>query len=85
MLTRNSGSEKILIFLNNFFHQHNIPKNLRTDKYSGFKNAKLAEFCKSKGIHQVFCPVGDHRGCGLVEKCNQTIKRKLGTMQLVPN
>ena len=33
----------------------------------------------------MFCPVGDHRGCGLVERCIQTIKRKLGTMQLDPN
>ena len=85
MITRKSGSEKILKFLKNYIHQNSIPKNLRTYQYSGFKNAKLAEFCKSKGINQIFCPVGDHRGCGLVERCIQTIKRKLGTMQLDPN
>ena len=48
MITRKSGSKKILKFLKNYIHQHSIPKNLRTDQYSGFKNAKLAEFCKSK-------------------------------------
>ena len=84
MITRKSGSEKILKFLNNYIHQQSIPKNLRTDQYSGFKIAKLAEFCKYKGINQVFCPAGDHRGCGLVERCIQFIKRKLGTMQLDP-
>ena len=84
MITRKSESKKILKFLKNYTH-HSIPKNLRTDQYSGFKNAKLAEFCKSKGINQIFCPVRDHRGCGLVERCIQTIKRKLGTMQLDPN
>ena len=29
--------------------------------------------------------MGEHRGCGLVKSCNQTIKRILGTMQLDPN
>ena len=85
MITRKSGSKKILKFLKNYVHQHSISKNSRTDQYSGFKNAKLAEFCKSKGINQIFCPVGDHRRCGLLERCIQTIKRKLGTMQLDPN
>ena len=78
MITRKSGCEKILKFFNNYIHQHSIPQNLRTDQYSGLKNAKLAEFCKSKGINQVFCPVGDHCGCGLVERCIQTLKIKLG-------
>ena len=30
------------------------------------------------GINHIFCPVGDHRGCGLVERTIQTIKRRLG-------
>ena len=75
MIPRKSGSEKILKFLKNYIHQHTIPKNLKTDQNSGFKNAKVAEFCKSKGINQIFCPVGDHRGCGLVERCIQIIKK----------
>ena len=61
MITRKSGSEKILKLLNNYIHQQSIPKNLRTDQYSGFKTAKLAEFCKYKGINQVFCPAGDQQ------------------------
>ena len=56
MIIRNSGSEKIIKFSNNYIHQHSITKNLRPDQYSGLKNAKLAEFCKSKGMNQIFCP-----------------------------
>ena len=42
-------------------------------------------FCVAKGIKHIFCAVGDHRGCGLVERIIQTIKRKLGVMQLEEN
>ena len=76
MITRKSGSDKTLKFSTIYIHQHSISKNLRTDQYAGFKNAKIAEFYKSKGINQVFCPVGDHSGCGLVGRCIQTTKRK---------
>ena len=82
MITRKSGSEKILKFLNTYIHHYSKPEKLRTDQNSGFENAKLAEIYKSKGINQIFYPVGDHRGFGLVERCIQTIKIKLGTMQL---
>ena len=75
MITRKSGSDKIIKLLNNYIHQHNLPKKLRTDQYSEFKNVKLGEFRKSMGINQIFCPVGDHRGCKLVERCIQTIKK----------
>ena len=34
---------------------------------------------------QKFCPVGDHRGCGLVERTIQSIKRRLGVMLLDEN
>ena len=36
-------------------------------------------------IEQKFCPVVDHRGCGLVERTIQTIKRRLGVMLLEEN
>ena len=57
---------------------------MRTNQYSLFKNAILAEFCKSKGINQILRPVGDHRDCGLFEWCIQKIKRKLSTLQMDP-
>ena len=58
---------------------------MRTDQFTGFKNAKIAEFCISKGINQIICPAVDHRSCGVVERCIQTINWKLGAMQLDPN
>ena len=40
------------------------------------------KFCTELNIEQKFCPVGDHRGCGLVERTIQTIKQRLGVMLL---
>ena len=59
---------------------HVILKSVRTDYGSGFKSAVLKEFFNSLEIEHVFCPVGQNRGFGLVERIIQTIKRKL-----VPN
>ena len=35
----------------------------------------MSELCKEKGIKQKFYPVGDHRGCGLIERFIPTNKR----------
>ena len=45
----------------------------------------MKKFCLEHNIEQKFCPVGDHRGCGLVERTIQTIKRCLGVMLLEEN
>ena len=42
----------------------------------------MKKFCTENNITQKFCPVRDHRGCGLVERTIQTIKRRLGVMLL---
>ena len=63
---------------------HGIPKSIRTDHGIGFKSALLKEFCKNLGIDHILCPVGDHHGCGLVERTIQTIKRRLGTEAFIP-
>ena len=42
----------------------------------------MKKFCTENKIIQKICPVGDHRGCGLVERTIQTIKRRLGVMLL---
>ena len=49
-----------------------------------FLNAVLMNFCNNLGIEQVFCPVGDHCDCGLVERAVQTKKRKLRTEAFSP-
>ena len=45
----------------------------------------MKRFCSENNIEQKFCPVGDHRGCGLVERTIQTIKRRLAVMLLDEN
>ena len=83
MITRSTGGRKILhFFLDYKIQQHSIPKSIKTDQYFGFKNKLVQNFCKDKNIAQYFCPVGDHRGCGLVERSIQTIKRHLGASRL---
>ena len=82
MITRSTGGRKIIEFLKSYIQQYSIPKSIKTDQYSGFKNILVQAFCKDKNIAQHFCPVGDHRGCGLVERSIQTIKRRLGASRL---
>ena len=45
----------------------------------------MKKFCAENKIEQKFCPVGDHQGCGLVERTIQKIKRRLGVMLLDEN
>ena len=85
MLTRTTGAKNISKVLKDYISIHSIPKSIRTDQYSGFKNNAVKSFCVSKGSKHILCPVGDHRGCGLVERTIQPIKRKLGVMQLEKN
>ena len=82
MITRSTGGRKIIKFPKSNIQQHSIPKSIKTDQYSGFKNKLVRNFCKDKSIAQYFCPVGGHRGCGLVERSIQTIKRRLGASRL---
>ena len=42
----------------------------------------MKKFHSENNIEQIFCPVGDHRVCGLTERAIQTIKRRLGVMLL---
>ena len=82
MITRSTGGRKIFKFLKSYIQQHSNPISIKTDQYSGFKNKLVQAFCNDKNIAQYFCPVGDHRGCGLVERSIQTIKRRLGALRL---
>ena len=68
-----------------YIDTHGIPESIRTDQFSGFKVKRMKNFCSENNIEQKYCPVGDHRGCGLVERTIQTIKRRLGVMLLDEN
>ena len=56
MITRSTGGRKIIKFLKSYIQQHSIPKSIKTDQYSGFKNKLVQAFCKDKNIAQHFCP-----------------------------
>ena len=83
--TKSTSGKCTVKFLRSYIDTHGIPESIRSDQFSGFKGKTLKKFCSELNIEQKFCPVGDHRGCGLVERTIQTIKRRLGVMMLEEN
>ena len=84
-ITNSSGGKSLIKFLRTYIDTHVIPESIKTDQFSGFKEKAMKNFRAENNIEQKFCPVGDHRGCGLVEKTIQIIKRRLGAMLLDEN
>ena len=81
-VTKSTGGKSTIKFLRTYIDTHGIPESIKTDQFSGFKGKAMKKFCTENNITQKFCPVGDHRGCGLVERTIQTIKKRLGVMLL---
>ena len=81
-ILKSTSTAKIIKFLQNYICMHGVPKNIKSDQYSGFKSKDLENFCNNTGINQRFCPVEDHRGCGIVERTIQTLKRRIATCLL---
>ena len=81
-VTKSTGGKSTIKFLRTYIDTHGIPESIKTDQFSEFKGKAMKKFCTENNIAQKFCPVGDHRGCGLVERTIQTIKRRLGVMLL---
>ena len=77
-VTKSTGGKSTIKFLRSYIDTHGIPESIKTDQFSGFKGKAMKNFCLENNIEQKFCPVGDHRGCVLVERTIQTIKRRLG-------
>ena len=84
-VTKSTGGKSSVKFLRTYIDTHGIPESIRTDQFSGFKGNTMKMFCAENNIEQKFCPVGDHRGCGLVERTIQTKKLRLGVMLLGEN
>ena len=84
-VTKSTSGKCTLKFLRSYIDKHGSPESIRSDQFSGFKGKTLQKFCSEVNIEQKICPVGDHRGCGLVEHTIQTIKRRLGVMLLEEN
>ena len=84
-ITKSTGGNSSTKFLRSYIDIHGIPESIKTDQFSGFKGKTLRKICSDNNIEQKFCPVGDHRGCGSVERTIQTIKRRLGVILLDEN
>ena len=84
-VTKSTSGKSTVKFLRSYIDTHGVPESIRSDQFSGFKGKTFKKFCSELNIEQKFCPVGDHRGCGLVERTIQTIKRRLGVMMLDEN
>ena len=84
-VTKSTSGKCTVKFLRSYIDTHGVPESIRSDQFSGFKGKTLKKFCSELNIEQKVCPVGDHRGCGLVERTIQTIKRRLGVMMLEEN
>ena len=79
-VTKSTGGKSSNKLLCTIIDTHGIPESIRTAQFTGFKAKPMKNFCSENNIEQKFCPVGDHRGCGLVERTIQTIKIKLRVM-----
>ena len=69
--------------LRTYIDTHGRPESIKTDQFSGFNGKTMRKIGSNHNIEQKFCPF--HRGCGLVERTIQTIKRILGVMLLDEN
>ena len=59
-----------------------LPKTIRSDQGTAFTAEKMHRWCESKCIQQIFSPIGDHRGTGLVERFIRTLRSRLGACKL---
>ena len=85
MVTKSTSEECTVKLLRSYIDRQGIPESIRSVQFSGFRGKTLKKFCTELNIEQKFCPVGDHRGCGLIERTVQTIKRGLRVMYLEEN
>ena len=79
-VTKSTSGKCTVKFLRSYIDTHGNPELIRSDQSSQFKGKTLKKFCTELNIEEKHCPVGDHRGCGLVERTIQTIKQRLGAI-----
>ena len=82
MITKTTSTNKIVKFVSEFIATFGTPKLIRVDQFPSFKSKELENYCTGQGIDLEYCPIDDHRANGQVERCIQTIKRRLATCQV---
>ncbi len=62
-----------------------LPKAVRTDQGTAFTSDIINQWCEKHNVKQIYSPVGDHRGTGLVERLIKTLRSRMGTCMLENN
>ena len=62
-----------------------VPRSIRMDQARCQTGNVVEEFCNKNNIKIIFAPANDHRSIGLIERLIQTVKRRLGCINLDPN
>ena len=61
---------------------HGVPRSIRMDQTRCKTGNINREFCNRNNKKVTFAPANKHRLIGLVERLNQTVKRRLGCIKL---
>ena len=73
-ITSTTSSNTLIEFVQDYFYLKGNPNSILVDHASCFTSQDVKLFCNSFNIKLIFCTVGDHRSCGLVEKLVHTVK-----------
>ena len=72
-----ANGPNVIKFLDEYFHIHVVPRNIRLDHSRCIIGYNFENFCKQHNINIITAPANDHRAIGLVERLIQSIKRLL--------
>ena len=53
LISKTTGAKKVTKILDSYIRIHGLPRSIRTDHGSGFKNNLVQEFCSNKGIEHI--------------------------------
>ena len=77
-----ANGPNVIKLLDEYIQIHGVPRNIRLDQARCLIGYKVKNFCKQHNFNIITAPANDHRAIGLVERLIQTIKRRLGCMNL---
>ncbi len=75
-------ADNVKIFLVVLKKLFGLPKAIRSDQGTAFTSDETHQWCEKHSVKQIYSPVGDHRGTGLVERLIKTLRSRIGTCML---